>query len=102
MFTGDIKFKAEKFLAESGFKINSDILKVPHHGSATSSTELFLDRVSPKEAVFSVGMNNPYNHPSEKILTRYRSLGINYYRTDHDGALLFRSNGKSIKNQIWN
>ena len=102
LFPGDIEFKAEKFLAESGFQINSNILKVPHHGSATSSTELFLDRVSPTEAVFSVGMNNPYHHPSEKILTRYRSLGINYYRTDYEGALLFRSDGRSISRQLWN
>ena len=102
LFPGDIEFKAEKFLVESGFQINSNILKVPHHGSATSNSEIFLNRVSPKEAVFSVGMNNPYHHPSEKILTRYRSLGINYYRTDHEGALLFKSDGRSIWRQLWN
>ena len=102
LFPGDIEFKAEKFLAESGFQINSNILKVPHHGSATSSSQIFLDRVSPEEAVFSVGMNNPYNHPSERILTRYRSLGINYYRTDYEGAILFRSDGRNISRQLWN
>ena len=102
LFPGDIDFKAETFLAESGFQINSEILKVPHHGSATSSSEIFLNRVGPEEAVISVGMNNPYNHPSEKILTRYHSLGINYYRTDIEGALLFRSNGRSISRESWN
>ena len=102
LFPGDIDFKAEKFLAESGFQINSEILKVPHHGSATSSSEIFLNRVSPKESVISVGMNNPYNHPSENVLTRYRSLGINYYRTDFEGALLFRSDGRSISRESWN
>ena len=102
LFPGDIDSKAETFLAESDFQINSEILKVPHHGSATSSSEMFLNRVSPKEAVISVGMNNPYNHPSENVLTRYHSLGINYYRTDLEGALLFRSNGRSISRQLWN
>ena len=102
LFPGDIEFKAEKFLVDSGFQINSNILKVPHHGSATSSSEIFLNRVSPQGAVFSVGMNNPYHHPSEKILNRYQSLGINYYRTDHEGALLFKSDGRSIWRQLWN
>ena len=102
LFPGDIEYKAEKFLAESGFQINSNILKVPHHGSVTSSSEIFLNRVSPTEAVFSVGMNNPYNHPSEKILTRYRSLGINYYRTDYEGAILFRSEGRAVSRKLWN
>ena len=102
LFPGDIDSKAEKFLDESGFQINSEVLKVPHHSSATSSSEIFLNRVSPKEAVISVGMNNPYNHPSENVLTRYHSLGINYYRTDFEGALLFRSNGRSISRESWN
>ncbi|PKK86984.1 MAG: hypothetical protein CVV63_02655 [Tenericutes bacterium HGW-Tenericutes-8] len=82
LFAGDIEVEAEKDLSEKyGTTLKSDILKVPHHGSNTSSSLLFLNYVSPKIAVISAGRQNKFNHPHESILKRYHELGIQIYQT---------------------
>ena len=92
LFTGDISTSVEKDLLTKD--INVDVLKVAHHGSNYSSSEIFLSNVSPKYAIISVGYDNKYNHPSNVILDRLKNSYI--YRTDEDGTIKIDSDGKNI------
>lgn len=86
LFTGDVEERGEKNLIEN-LKTDIDFLKVPHHGSNTSSSEEFLRSINPKVAFISVGRNNIYGHPHEDVLDRYEALGIDIYRTDESGLI---------------
>lgn len=86
LFTGDIEEKGEKDLMET-LKGHIEFLKVPHHGSNTSSSEEFLRKISPKVGFITVGRNNIYNHPHEEVLERYGALEIDIYRTDESGLI---------------
>lgn len=83
--TGDIGKDTEKKLTASGQDLRSTILAVPHHGSKNSSSEEFINAVSPSLAVIQVGKNN-YGHPSPQTLSAYRNAGIPVLRTDKHGA----------------
>lgn len=96
LFTGDIERQAEYKIVEQGLVISSDVLKIAHHGSKTSSSELFLEEVRPKIAVISVGRANPYGHPYEAILQRLEKHDIEVRRTDKEGDIVFTSNGNSF------
>lgn len=85
LFTGDIEEDAERKYAE--FDIQSEILKVPHHGSKTSSTDAFLEKVKPSLGLLSVGRNNSYGFPHQEIMDRYDKKGIPILRTDTHGAI---------------
>ncbi|NOZ25020.1 MAG: DNA internalization-related competence protein ComEC/Rec2 [Nitrospirae bacterium] len=85
LFTGDIEADAEESLIELRKYLASDVLKVAHHGSGTSSTEAFVSSVSPVAAVISVGEGNPYGHPHPAALRRLS--GTELFRTDTDGAV---------------
>jgi competence protein ComEC len=87
LLTGDVEVEAERMLVTSGQDLRSQVLKVPHHGSRRSSTEAFLDAVHPMAALVSVGYRNPFRHPHPEVLERYRSLGIQVWRTDRNGAI---------------
>ena len=76
LFTGDMEEPVERALVKSGIDLHADILKVPHHGSHTSSGTGFLLAVHPSLAVISVGEGNSYGHPHREIMERYRALGI--------------------------
>lgn len=89
LFTGDIESGAEKELLESGENINVDILKIAHHGSRFSSSEAFLDAVSPEKAVISVGPNNSYGHPHEAVLEALKGRNVETLRTDEKGDIVF-------------
>lgn len=88
LFTGDIERQVEYEIAAQNFHIKSDILKIPHHGSKTSSSELFLEKVKPQIAVISAGRNNIYDHPHEAILQRLGKYDIETRRTDLEGDML--------------
>ncbi|MGN0658616.1 MAG: DNA internalization-related competence protein ComEC/Rec2 [Emergencia sp.] len=91
LVTGDITAEGESMLLEkySGTDVlNCDILKVAHHGSVYSTTDAFLEAVSPKAAVICVGQNN-YGHPSEKVIEKMQKKDIIVFRTDLDGAVGF-------------
>ena len=94
LLTGDATSNVEKTLLNDNIK--SDVLKVAHHGSNYSSTDEFLDVVSPKYAVISVGKNNSYNHPSNSTLKKLNDRNIKLYRTDLDGTIKFTSDGGNI------
>ncbi|HEB75679.1 MAG TPA: DNA internalization-related competence protein ComEC/Rec2 [Nitrospirae bacterium] len=85
LFTGDIEADAEEVLLGLGSRLASDVLKVAHHGSATSSTTPFVSLVRPRAAVISVGAGNPYGHPHRAALRRLS--GIDLFRTDLSGAV---------------
>src|SRR4030042_2598663 len=93
LFTGDIQEAAEKKLMVWQNILQSDILKVCHHGSATSTNLEFLDKVNPSIAVITVGKNS-YGHPSQKTIERLEDKNIPIYRTDKDGTITIRTNGQ--------
>ncbi len=97
LFTGDIEREDEYRMIESGARLASEVLKIPHHGSKTSSSELFLKKVHPAIAVISAGRSNPYGHPHGAILQRLEEYGIKVRRTDLDGDVLIVSNGNSFQ-----
>lgn len=85
LFTGDIEREAEDYYIDKLSKI--DILKVPHHGSKTSSSINFLKKTMPKDAISSQGLNNSYGHPHEETLENFKAIGSNFYRTDRQGMI---------------
>lgn len=98
LFTGDIEVDAESSLIKSSYDLHADVLKVPHHGSARSSSQAFLEKVSPKYAVISCGAGNKYKHPDQEALDDLRRLnsGIKLYRTDLQGMITVKSDGHTI------
>ena len=94
LFPGDILSAREKSLAgESGLNLHSEILLSPHHGSSSSSTEIFLEKVLPKSVIVSCGRNNRYKFPHPDVLKRYNDMGIHIFRIDRDGAVFISSDG---------
>jgi len=93
LFTGDIEREAEKRLLVWQNRLNSDVLKLGHHGSSTSTTLEFLDKVDPVIAVITVGKNN-FGHPSQKVIERLEDKNIKIYRTDENGTVIIRTNGQ--------
>lgn len=94
LFTGDIGRKVESKLVGSGVDLEVAIIKVPHHGSKTSSSAEFLDAVRPQYAIFSLGQRNRYRFPSETVVERYRERGCRILRTDQLGAIRLRTDGR--------
>ena len=97
LFTGDMYASTENKVLRDGFNVSSDVLKVSHHGSDTSSEGVFLDSVAPSVAVIKVGRNNFYGHPTPKVLDRLYSRGIKVYRTDLDGAIIMSVRGGRLR-----
>jgi competence protein ComEC len=96
LFTGDISSTAEKQLADDKSDLQSDVLKVAHHGSKYSTSDLFLAAIEPKMAVISVGAKNTYGHPTPEVLQRLGKFGIKVFRTDTDGDVEFVSDGNIL------
>jgi competence protein ComEC len=89
LLTGDIEREGESLLLASPPPLASDLLKVAHHGSNSSTSEDFLNAVRPSAAVISAGEGNLWDHPSPEVVARLRRHGIRLFRTDRDGAILF-------------
>jgi competence protein ComEC len=96
LFTGDIEQEAEEALLKDAAGCKATLLKVPHHGSPSSSRRSFLEAVAPGAAVVSAGYRNPFGFPSRSVVRRYRDMGIALYRTDLDGAVRCRTDGRSL------
>ncbi|MEY2633580.1 MAG: hypothetical protein RIR00_2234, partial [Pseudomonadota bacterium] len=91
LLTSDIEMADEALLLrQQGEDLAAEVLLVPHHGSRTSSTDAFLDRVRPQAAVIPVGYRNRFGHPKAAVLARYAARGISLWRTDRDGAVMVR------------
>lgn len=89
LFTGDIELKREQSFVKD-FDIDVDYLKVPHHGSITSSSLAFIEDISPEEVFIIVSRRNRHGHPSDVVVNRYEQLGIKVNRTDLDGTIIVR------------
>lgn len=102
LFVGDCEHPAEYFLA-SNFRamLDSDVLKVGHHGSKTGSSLAFLNLVTPKISLVSAGIKNKFNHPAKSVINSLLKLNSKIYRTDEMGAVLLQSDGKNIKQVNW-
>lgn len=96
LFTGDAETESEKDMIDAGFDLNSDVLKVGHHGSKTSTSQKFLDAVKPKYAIISVGPDQN-NLPKRETLNRLSKNGINTFRTDLNGNIVITTDGNEIK-----
>jgi competence protein ComEC len=97
LFTGDIYESAEGELMERNQNLESTILKVPHHGSKTSSSLPFLKAVRPSIAILSVGYNNLFRLPNPNVIKRYQDQGCKLLRTDRDGAISIETDGSTIR-----
>ena len=97
LFPGDIEAAGEDHLVAGGASLASTVLKVPHHGSPTSSTAGFLDAVGMKEAVVSVGRGNRFGFPGPGVLSRLRRAGARVHRTDAHGAVYMRTTGTDLE-----
>ena len=97
-FTGDIEEIAEEQILQEYRNnlqiLKSDILKVAHHGSKTSSTEEFIDAVKPKIALIGVGEKNTFGHPNDEVIKRLEKLAVKIYRTDQMGEIKIMVNNK--------
>ncbi|MDH4229176.1 MAG: DNA internalization-related competence protein ComEC/Rec2 [Nitrospirota bacterium] len=101
LLTGDINAAAERDLLKGGQDLRADVLKIPHHGSASSSTAEFVAAVHPRVAAISVGEGNPFRHPRTEVLERYQAERSVIARTDRDGAVLFESDGQALRTTTW-
>jgi competence protein ComEC len=96
MFDGDAEDISENEMLAKGYDISADVLKVGHHGSSSSTTQAFLNKVNPKYAVISVGKGNDYGHPHKTTMEKLQEKGIKVYRTDENGTIVATSDGKVI------
>lgn len=98
MLTGDSTIKVEKeILAYGAENLQSDILKVGHHGSKTSTSEEFVKALNPQYAVISLGKENKYGHPSEETLATLSEFPLQVLRTDEQGTIVMKSNGQKFE-----
>lgn len=94
LLTGDMEKEIESELWSEGKLVHCDVLKVPHHGSKTSSTALFLDAVRPEFALISDGFENSFHHPNPDVIARYQERHAAILRTDRVGLITIRSDGR--------
>jgi len=97
LLPGDIADAAESRLLTTGYDLKSDVLFVPHHGSRRSGNPVFLEKVNPRVAIVSCGKENPFGFPHPEILRLCQQYGISVYRTDIDGAITCRTDGRDLQ-----
>lgn len=96
MFMGDASTAVEKDLLNTGKDFSADIINIGHHGSKTASSQKWLEAVNPEFAVICCGAGNEYGHPHSVVTERLDNIGIEYYRTDLNGTVVFQSNSKEF------
>ncbi|XZM25372.1 ComEC/Rec2 family competence protein [Clostridium perfringens] len=97
LFTGDAeKLAEEEALAKYKTSLDSDVIKFGHHGSSSSSSNAFIEAVSPKHGIISCAKDNKYGHPHRETLDIIKKYNIKTFRTDTDGEIILTSDGKSI------
>lgn len=99
LFTGDCTDEAEKDMLNEGVNLETQVLKVGHHGSRDSSTYIFLKAANPVYSVISCGTGNDYGHPHKEALSRINDVGSTLFRTDKSGTIVATSDGSEI---TWN
>ena len=98
---GDIGREAEQLLTPRLSTAPITIVKAPHHGSATSSTEAFVAATHPSAVIFSAGRNNRFGHPAPVVVARYRDANCLVFRTDEDGAVVLDTDGRAVHITTW-
>jgi competence protein ComEC len=101
LFMGDVEKLGEVQITRFGDLLESEVIKVGHHGSNTSSSSFLLKAIRPQYAVISVGEFNKFDHPHPSALTRLNSVGAKIFRTDQHAAVILRTNGNTIKQIHW-
>src|SRR5262249_11046483 len=101
VMAGDLESPGESALVESGTELHADVLKVGHHGSKTSSTDAFLDRVQPEYAIISVGERSRFGHPHAEVVQRYLARGIKLSQTGRDGMITAETDGKTLEVKLF-
>ncbi len=101
LLTGDMEKPMERRALLDGEPLRADILKVGHHGSNTSSTDPFLDAVAPMFAIISDGFENSFRHPHPLVLERLSAHRAGILRTDLDGLVTIRTDGRHISIQTY-
>ncbi len=96
LFTGDSPINIEKYLVRIGALVHTDVLKVGHHGSRTSTSPEFVDALTPSIAVISSGKNNKYGHPHKEVVDILNERKIKMLRTDEEGTITVESDGKNV------
>jgi len=97
LLTGDVEREAEEWMVRKGYPLRAHLLKVPHHGSSSSSSLIFLEKVKPDYAVISVGERTIGRLPHPEVLERYKRLGSKIFRTDKHGAVTVVTDGEKIE-----
>lgn len=97
LLTGDIEAAAERDLTDGGSIIKADVVKVPHHGSRTSSTAPFVDAAAPKYAVITVGRTSPFGHPHPEVVKRWKVSGSNVITTGQRGTVSISTDGSDLQ-----
>ena len=95
IFTGDAEQSSERQIINRGYDLKGTILKAGHHGSNTSTTQAFLNAVSPEVAIIMCGANNSYGHPHQETLKRLADAKVDVYRTDINGTIIVTTDGKT-------
>ncbi|MFH1853417.1 MAG: DNA internalization-related competence protein ComEC/Rec2 [Candidatus Neomarinimicrobiota bacterium] len=101
LFTGDLEYEGDCLLIPLGKCLDSDVLKIAHHGSITGTTDELIAAVSPQLALISVGRRNKFSHPSPAVLQRLDAAQVRTWRTDNSGALWLGSDGRKIRELAW-
>jgi len=96
LLTGDLEIPEENAILSSGETVRAALLKIGHHGSNGSTSEVFLDAVRPMYAAISVGKNNQYKHPSPRVMQLLEHLNIYVSRTDRDGEVTYQTDGQRV------
>lgn len=96
LFTGDMEALAENQLVDKGVDLNVDVLKVGHHGSYSSTSQVFLNRVNPEYGIICCGRNNEYGHPHDAPLNRLGKADVTLFRTDLMGDVIAVTDGKTL------
>lgn len=97
LLSGDAEALAEKEVLATGYELNSEIYKVGHHGSDTSSSETFVQMIDPDYALISCGYGNSFDHPCKETMELLEKEGVKVYRTDESGTVVVTTDGKNIE-----
>lgn len=100
LFTGDIERKVELELLQENKNLKIDLIKVPHHGSKSSSYPKWINQLQPKLAIIQVGAANNYGHPAPKVINHYQKLGAAVYRNDLNGNIVVTADGKNYSVKV--
>jgi competence protein ComEC len=97
LFMGDAESRVEESLLTQEQPLEADVIKISHQGSRTGTSERWLGAVRPSLAVISVGRGNPFHHPDQEVIDRLEHRGIDMRRTDRHGAVMIKTDGKTIR-----